>query len=195
MQQTPEHYVPERMDRPVCGSKTNGVRVRITPQGKTTKSRVRGTNGIPGTARENPGGFHDGGPPLIDRRNQGSGRDGATCGTPNTRVLRDTAAGCNSHTNKSATSGSGQRRRGYPSTDGAIPARARSRGTTDREWVLLGDDQRIRPLEPTGVPEEGTGGRQNERPGRPAVLAGGPNRPYPFSAQCPYSRMVGEVRG
>ena len=31
-------------------------------------------------------------------------------------------------------------------------------GTTDREWVLLGDDQRIRLFEPTG-PEEGTGGR------------------------------------
>ena len=50
-------------------------------------------------------------------------------------------------------------RRGYPSPDGSRTANARIRGTTDREWVLLGDDQRIRLLEPTGVPEEGTGGR------------------------------------
>ena len=66
MQQTPEHYVPERMDRPVRGPKSNGIRVRITPQGKTQLSRVRGTNGITGTVLETPGGLHDRGPPIID---------------------------------------------------------------------------------------------------------------------------------
>ena len=66
LQQTPEHYVPKGMDGPVCGPETNGVRVRITPQGKSTKPRVRGTNGISGTAPENFGRPHDRGPSNID---------------------------------------------------------------------------------------------------------------------------------
>ena len=67
LQQTPKHYMPKGMDGPVYGpAETNGVRVRITPQDKSTKPRVCGTNGISGTAPKNFGRPHDRGPSNID---------------------------------------------------------------------------------------------------------------------------------